>query len=98
MPEQSDFNVSDESARAVHRVVLQSRETAAFLKVFIMKYKHFKGGVYDFVCEAKLESNPQITMVVYKSNDGSAWVRPRDVFFELLELDGKLVRRFEPIN
>lgn len=63
-----------------------------------MKYKHFKGGIYDFICEAKLESNPQIIMVIYKSHDGSAWVRPRDVFYELLEHDGKLVRRFEPIN
>lgn len=40
-----------------------------------MKYKHFKGGVYDFVCEAKLESNPQINMVVYRSHDGSTWTR-----------------------
>ena len=63
-----------------------------------MKYKHFKGGIYELVCEAKLESNPQIVMVIYKSDDGSAWVRPRDVFFELLEHEGKLVRRFEPIN
>jgi hypothetical protein len=63
-----------------------------------MKYKHFKGGIYELVCEAKLESNPQIVMVIYKSDDGSAWVRPRDVFYELLEHEGKLVRRFEPIN
>jgi hypothetical protein len=63
-----------------------------------MKYKHFKGGIYDFVCEAKLESNPQIIMVIYRSHDGLTWVRPRDVFYELLEIDGKIVRRFEPIN
>jgi len=63
-----------------------------------MKYRHFKGGVYDLVCEAKLESNPLIVMVVYRAHDGSIWVRPRDVFYELLEHDGKIVRRFEPIN
>ena len=63
-----------------------------------MKYKHFKGGIYDFICEAKLESNPLINMVVYKACDGSTWVRPRDVFYELVEHEGKIVRRFEPIN
>lgn len=63
-----------------------------------MKYKHFKGGIYDLICEAKLESNPQIIMVIYRSHDGSTWARPRDVFYELLEHDGKIVRRFEPIN
>ena len=63
-----------------------------------MKYKHFKGDVYELICEAKLESNPQIIMVIYRSNDGTSWARPRDVFYELLEHDGKIVRRFEPIN
>lgn len=53
-----------------------------------MKYKHFKGGIYELVCEAKLESNPQIIMVIYRAHDGSTWVRPRDVFYELLEHDG----------
>jgi hypothetical protein len=63
-----------------------------------MKYRHFKGEIYELVCEAKLESNPQIIMVIYRSPDGSSWARPRDVFFELIEHEGKIMRRFEPIN
>lgn len=63
-----------------------------------MKYVHFKGGIYDLICEAKLESNPQVIMVIYRSHDGTTWARPRDVFHELVEYDGKLVHRFEPIN
>jgi hypothetical protein len=63
-----------------------------------MKYRHFKGGIYELVCEAKLESNPQIIMIIYRADDGSSWVRPRDVFFELIEHEGKIMRRFEPIN
>ena len=63
-----------------------------------MKYKHYKGEIYELVCEAKLESNPLIVMMVYCAPDGSSWVRPRDVFFELIEYDGKLIHRFEPIN
>jgi len=81
----------------VKKHVLSLREQRRRLND-IMKYKYFKAGIYDFICEAKLESNPLIVMVIYKSHYGSAWVRPRDVFCELLEHDGKLVRRFEPIN
>jgi hypothetical protein len=69
-----------------------------YSKGYFMKYKHFKGGIYDLICEAKLESNPQIIMVIYRAHDGTTWVRPRDVFYELLEIEGKIVRRFEPIN
>ena len=63
-----------------------------------MKYRHYKGGIYDLVCEAMLESDPKVIMMIYRSHDGSTWARPRDVFFELVELEGKMVRRFEPIN
>lgn len=62
-----------------------------------MKYRHFKGGVYELVCEATLESD-LTPMMVYRSADGSVWVRPRDVFFELVEVDGELVPRFTPIS
>jgi len=50
------------------------------------------------VCEARLESDPNVIMIVYKSSDGSIWTRPRDVFFELVEYEGNIVQRFAPIN
>jgi len=62
-----------------------------------MKYRHYKGGIYEFVCEAKLEADPDVTMIVYKSADGSIWTRPITVFFEQVELEGKSVPRFAPI-
>lgn len=63
-----------------------------------MKYRHYKGGIYEIVCEAKLESDPAVIMMVYRSSDGSVWTRPRDVFFELIQHEGKTVQRFAPIN
>lgn len=63
-----------------------------------MKYKHFKGGIYEVICEAKLESDPSIVMVIYKSADGSIWARPRTIFFECVEHEGKTVQRFLPID
>jgi len=59
-----------------------------------MKYRHYKGGIYEIVCEAILESDPTVTLMIYRSHKGSIWARPKDVFFERVEVDGKTVPRF----
>lgn len=63
-----------------------------------MQFRHYKGGIYDFVCAAKLESNPETVMIVYTAADGSFWTRPEEVFFEMIEHDGKTVQRFIAID
>ncbi|MFJ7567798.1 DUF1653 domain-containing protein [Herminiimonas sp. NPDC097707] len=63
-----------------------------------MQFRHYKGGIYDFVCAAKLESDPNIVMIVYTAADGSFWTRPETVFFEMIEHDGKSVQRFTAID
>lgn len=62
-----------------------------------MRYRHYKGGIYEHVCEATLESD-LTAMVVYRAADGSIWTRPRAVFFEPVEVDGAMVPRFAPID
>ncbi len=62
-----------------------------------MQYRHYKGGLYELVCEATLESDLS-TYIVYRAPDGSIWTRPESVFFELIEVDGTLVQRFTPIT
>jgi hypothetical protein len=61
-----------------------------------MQYRHYKGGLYELVCMATLESDLS-EMVVYRAADGSIWTRPKAVFFELVEVDGELVPRFAPV-
>ncbi|MFZ3028433.1 DUF1653 domain-containing protein [Rhodoferax sp.] len=63
-----------------------------------MKYRHYKGGIYEIICEARLESAPDVVMMVYKSEEGLIWTRPRDIFFEQVEYEGNTVPRFAPIN
>jgi len=60
-----------------------------------VRYRHYKGGIYDWVCEAKLESDPEQALVIYRSPEGATWARPREVFFEKVEFEGRLVDRFE---
>lgn len=63
-----------------------------------MKYRHYKGGIYEIVCEARLEADPDVIMVVYKSEEGLIWTRPREVFFELVQHEGQSVPRFALIG
>jgi len=58
-----------------------------------MRYRHYKGGVYELVCEAVLEAD-HTPVMVYRGEDGRIWVRPKAAFFETVELGGAQVPRF----
>lgn len=60
------------------------------------RYRHYKGGVYELLCEATVKAD-RTTLIVYRAPDGSIWSRPKDVFFEQIEVDGKPVQRFVEI-
>ena len=47
-----------------------------------------------------LHSETGEKLVVYKAlyNDGGLWVRPYDMFKEIIEKDGKKIQRFTPID
>lgn len=62
-----------------------------------MRYRHYKGGLYELVCMATLEADLS-PMVVYRAADGSVWTRPSAVFFELVDVDGTQVPRFAPLD
>jgi hypothetical protein len=62
-----------------------------------MRYRHYKGGVYDLVCEAELESD-HTPVIVYRGQDGRTWVRPKAAFFEIVDAGDARVPRFAPID
>ncbi|WP_394779497.1 DUF1653 domain-containing protein [Undibacterium sp.] len=62
----------------------------------VQRFRHYKGGMYELVCEAIQESDLS-PVIVYKSHNGSIWTRPKSVFFEMVEVDGRLVQRFTPV-
>lgn len=61
------------------------------------RYRHYKGGIYEYVDEAILEAD-LTPMVIYRAADGRLWLRPRAVFFEMVEVDGQQVPRFARIE
>lgn len=60
-------------------------------------YRHYKGGIYELLCEATQESD-LTPIIVYRSHNGTIWTRPRENFFEQVLLDGVRVPRFHPID
>ena len=62
-------------------------------------YRHFKGNVYRVLHIAK-HSETLEDIVVYQAMYGERgiWVRPKAMFEEVIERDGKTFRRFSPIS
>jgi hypothetical protein len=62
-------------------------------------YRHYKGNTYQILGVAK-HSETEETLVVYKALYGECglWVRPLDMFCEKVEVDRKMVPRFELIQ
>ena len=62
-------------------------------------YRHFKGNIYKVLHIAK-HSETLEEMVVYQAmyGDKAIWVRPLSMFEEVIERDGKTIRRFSPIT
>ena len=59
------------------------------------RYRHFKGNEYEVLFVAT-HSETREPMVVYRALYGEMglWVRPASMWNELVERDGKIVRRF----
>ncbi len=59
-------------------------------------YKHFKGNNYKVIGVAK-HSETLEDCVVYEAQYGERglWVRPAKMFLENVEVDGKMVPRFD---
>lgn len=63
-----------------------------------MQYRHYKGGIYEYICTAQLESAPDVNMVIYRASNGSIWARTAENFFETVDVEGKRIPRFALID
>lgn len=67
-------------------------------------YKHYKGKRYEVLGVAHHTETLE-PMVVYRAlyhspdyGENALWVRPQQMFDEMVEVDGKQVKRFEPVE
>jgi len=63
------------------------------------KYRHYKGADYQ-VINTVYHSETQELLVLYRPLYGQSalWVRPYDMFNELINVEGKMLRRFQAIE
>ncbi|WP_298862957.1 DUF1653 domain-containing protein [uncultured Gimesia sp.] len=63
------------------------------------RYRHYKGNDY-IVIEIARHSETEEEMVVYRQDYGERglWVRPKGMFMESVNIDGREVPRFEFIG
>ena len=62
-------------------------------------YKHYKGNLYELIAIAN-HSETLEKMVVYKAlyGEGEVWARPISMWGDVLEVNGKMVKRFELVK
>ena len=60
------------------------------------RYRHYKGNEYTVIGVAR-HSETEEQLVVYRQEYGEhgLWVRPKDMFLETVEVDDRMVPRFE---
>lgn len=64
------------------------------------RYQHFKGGMYEIVCQAIQESDMS-PVVVYRPMSGdthTVWTRPMSVFFEMVQQGERMTKRFTKVD
>ncbi|MBI2550932.1 DUF1653 domain-containing protein [Candidatus Uhrbacteria bacterium] len=62
-------------------------------------YEHYKGNQYEVIGVAQHEETLE-EFVVYRALYGGhqLWIRPRKVFEEMVDVDGKMVPRFKFVH
>ena len=66
------------------------------------KYRHYKGKYYEVITIVR-HSETLEELVLYKTlyvsefGENSLWVRPKKMFMEQVEVDGRMIPRFEPV-
>jgi len=63
------------------------------------KYRHYKGKFYEVIGVAR-HSESEEELVVYRPlyGEGGLWVRPKTMFVECVEVEGRVVARFEYVG
>ena len=67
-------------------------------KVKLGKYRHFKGHLCNVIGVAKNSEDEKEEFVVYehtKNGKMQLWIRPKEMFLEMVEVNNKKVPRFE---
>ena len=57
-------------------------------------YRHYKGGLYKVISIAVHTETDEVLVVYQGVDNNKVWARPRDMFEDTVEIDGKIINRF----
>ena len=63
----------------------------------MVKYKHYKGAIYEFICKAT-HSETNEALAIYKNEKNEIFARPYDMFMEDIVVNGETVPRFKKME
>lgn len=64
------------------------------------KYKHYKGNEYEVIGVSRHSETMEYFVVykaLYQKEGENLWIRPLTMFMEDIEVEGKILKRFEKI-
>jgi len=70
-------------------------------KIKLGKYRHYKGMMYEVLGIVKHSETLEDYVhyqALYDNEIAKEWIRPLTMFLESVEVDGKLVKRFEYVE
>lgn len=61
-------------------------------------FRHYKGTRYLVISEATDTETSEQRLIYQSEHSDKLWDRPKKMFFETVEIDGVIKRRFEPLD
>lgn len=68
-------------------------------QAYIGRYRHYKGNEYEVIGVGK-HTETEEELVIYRAlyEPYEIWIRPFDMFFETVNVDGRDIQRFEKLE
>ncbi len=91
--------VKAETATATSNYDIPVVEMVMPLKdVTLGRYRHYKGNEYEVIAVAQQSETLEKLVIYFDVKTHQHWARPYDMFIELVEKDGKFIRRFDKLS
>lgn len=62
------------------------------------KYEHYKGGMYKVINIATHTETEELLVIYEGIESNKTWARPRNMFEDTVEIDGKIINRFRQLD
>lgn len=94
----TDTNVTDNSTNNTEYEIPVIEMVMPISEVTVGRYRHYKGNEYEVTAIATHSETMEKLVIYFDVNTHKYWARPYSMFTELVEQNGKFVRRFDKLS